>query len=351
MTDVAVVFEGYAPGLAGAEQMAWATARRLAARGHRVAVVASATSATATTMPVYDWRRLATGDQVLPWQPDVVHAFDLGRPAPHRLATELADMSGAALVLTPATSDLVWPDVREATAALCAADLVFALTPTEAGRLAAYGPEPERIVVVGQAAEEPEAGDPEALRARHGLTGSIVLHLGRRAAFKGSGELLAAIPAVWTARPDVCFVFAGPGAVDGVPIRPGTPGVVDLGLVDERTKAGLLALADVLCAPSRADVFPLVFLEAWALGTPVVTGDFEGARDVVRDGVDGLVVPVEPAELARSLLSLLQDAPQRHAMGEAGRRRVQTELNWSVLARRILDGYGVALSRRRERAG
>src|SRR6266542_614761 len=176
---------------------------------------------------------------------------------PDELGTRVSH--GAAFAVTPASSAAVWPDVAAATATLRAADAVFALTRAEADRLRSHGACADRVLVVGQAADAPLPVDTAVLQERLGLHGRVVLHLGRRERFKGARELLAAAPEVWSAIPDTSFVFAGPTAGAAIPDG---PRLRDLGMVDETTKHGLLALCDVLCVPSRADVFPLVFLEA-----------------------------------------------------------------------------------------
>ncbi len=81
------------------------------------------------------------------------------------------------------------------------------------------------------------------------------------------------------------------------------------GRVTDEEKWRLLGEADILCAPSLGgESFGMVLTEAFASSTPVVASDIAGYRDVVRDGVDGLLVPAaEPAELGEALQSLALD--------------------------------------------
>jgi glycosyltransferase involved in cell wall biosynthesis len=81
-----------------------------------------------------------------------------------------------------------------------------------------------------------------------------------------------------------------------------------------------LAQADVFCLPSYREGVPNALLEAAACGLPIVTTDVPGCRDVVTDGLNGLLVPVRNAPiLAKALETLLSDARLRHQMGVAGR--------------------------------
>ena len=70
----------------------------------------------------------------------------------------------------------------------------------------------------------------------------------------------------------------------------GIDGVTVLGKVSDAEKAAALASADLLVAPSLGgESFGMVLTEAFAAGTPVVASDIPGYRDVVRDGVDGVL--------------------------------------------------------------
>ena len=79
--------------------------------------------------------------------------------------------------------------------------------------------------------------------------------------------------------------------------------------------------ADVLCAPSLGgESFGMVLTEAFAAGTPVVASDIAGYRDVVRDGVDGVLVPRGDATaLAEALRDLALEPARRAAMARPRR--------------------------------
>jgi glycosyltransferase involved in cell wall biosynthesis len=340
--NVVMTVGGYgAGGTSGSLRMAWRTAEQLALRGYPTAVVSDA-DPPAHVEPVPSWPG---------WRPDVVHAFDLAKPEHVRIGMELADRHGAAFVVTPSSAVGVWPDRALATACLTRADHVFALTPAEAATLEATGTPASRISLLPTPPDLSRTAAATGLRARYGITGPLVLFLGRRVAAKGYPALLDAAPLVWRERPDVTFAVAGPAA-DGVPMPVvDDRRLLDFGTVDEDLKSRLLVACDVLCLPSRAEVFPLVIVEAWACGRPVVSGDFPGVEDVVRDGVDGLVVPVTADAVARALVRLLADEAARTAMGAAGRDRVRREMSWERVADLVEAGYREVLDRRATPAG
>lgn len=81
-----------------------------------------------------------------------------------------------------------------------------------------------------------------------------------------------------------------------------------------------LAKADIFCLPSYREGVPNALLEATACGLPIVTTDTPGCRDVVTDGVNGILVPIKNAQaVADALESLIVDEELRRRMGNAGR--------------------------------
>jgi glycosyltransferase involved in cell wall biosynthesis len=80
---------------------------------------------------------------------------------------------------------------------------------------------------------------------------------------------------------------------------------------------------DVLVLPSINEGTPVSVIESLAASRPAVATRVGGVPDVVRDGVDGLLVDRDDVDaLAARLAELARDAPRRTAMGEAGRARV-----------------------------
>lgn len=86
----------------------------------------------------------------------------------------------------------------------------------------------------------------------------------------------------------------------------------------------VLAAADVLLLPSWQEAFGRIAIEAMAMGVPVAATDAGGPAEIVRPGVDGLLLePRRPDEWARALRPLVDSAETRARMGAAGRERAR----------------------------
>jgi glycosyltransferase involved in cell wall biosynthesis len=92
----------------------------------------------------------------------------------------------------------------------------------------------------------------------------------------------------------------------------------------------LLRAIDVFCLVSYKEGLPLSVIEAMACGLPVVATNIEGLRDVVRPGINGVLVdPDDTAILADVLMSLAADPNLRHVLGERGRRIAQDRYSFA----------------------
>ena len=108
-----------------------------------------------------------------------------------------------------------------------------------------------------------------------------------------------------------------------------------LGPVPRSRMAAEVQRADVVVLPTLTDSFALAHLEAMACGVPVVTTHHCGA--LVRDGIEGFVVPVrDAAALAERLQQLIEDRALRQRLGAAARRRA-LDHGWSRYGERLLS--------------
>lgn len=160
---------------------------------------------------------------------------------------------------------------------------------------------------------------------------------------KGIGEYVEAARMVRAEHPQVRFgLLGGIGAQNRTAIPAATvegwvaEGVVDYyPAVDDVREP--MAQADVIVLPSYREGTSRVLLEASALARPMITTDVPGCRDVVEDGVAGLLAKVrDAASLADAMRRMIALSPaQREAMGQAARARVERD----YAEQRVIDIY------------
>ena len=106
---------------------------------------------------------------------------------------------------------------------------------------------------------------------------------------------------------------------------------------DKRLTA-LYSQVDMLVVPTTADTGPLwVYMEAMAMGLPIVGTDTGSNTELVRHGETGLIVKIgDGDELANAVRALLADAAMRHRMGKRGRELIEEKYNAAVNVPKIL---------------
>jgi glycosyltransferase involved in cell wall biosynthesis len=107
----------------------------------------------------------------------------------------------------------------------------------------------------------------------------------------------------------------------------------------------IMAALDLLLVPSWREAFGRVAAEAMAVGVPVLATDVGGPAEIVRNGVDGLLLaPREPERWAAAAAALLDDDERRGAMGRAGAARAREAFGVDGHVRRVREAYAEALA-------
>ncbi|MBI3581088.1 MAG: glycosyltransferase family 4 protein [Nitrospinae bacterium] len=226
--------------------------------------------------------------------------------------------------------------------AISKAERVFAPSRFSAGKITElYGAPPAKITVAPNGVFRGQVSPP----TRAGAGGASVLCVARLYKRKGVDLLLRAWPGVVAAIPEAELKIAG-GGLEYEQLRRMarelgiSPSVTFLGDVTSREAvAELFARCDLFCLPSRHETFGLVFLEAMAAGRPVVALDSTAVPEVVRNGVDGILVEPGGKGLPEAVISLLKDPALRENMGTAGRERVLKEFLWEKTSGPLVDYF------------
>jgi glycosyltransferase involved in cell wall biosynthesis len=176
-------------------------------------------------------------------------------------------------------------------------------------------------------------GLPDVGEHRAGLDAKVVVAAGRLTPQKGFDRLLPAWAQVVRRHPDWQLRIFGEGRNRAELQRQ----IDGLGIGDSAYLMGFtsrpheeFARASLYVMSSRYEGFPMVLLEAMGVGLPVVSFDCPtGPRDIVREGVDGHVVPDGDGDaLAAAMAGLMADGDRRRAFGRAAIERA--------------DGYDIA---------
>jgi glycosyltransferase involved in cell wall biosynthesis len=160
----------------------------------------------------------------------------------------------------------------------------------------------------------------------------VILALVRLHTNKGFDILIAALEALPTAH----LWLAGEGperaALQAVGTRLGSR-LHFIGWRDD--VPALMAAADILVCPSRHEPLGNVVLEGWAQGIPVVAAASAGPASLIRDGVDGLLVPIEDATaLAGAISRVLADPDLAASLASEGRRSQAAEYGTAAVVAR-----------------
>lgn len=104
--------------------------------------------------------------------------------------------------------------------------------------------------------------------------------------------------------------------------------------------ASLFAAADLFVCPSRHEPLGNVVIEAWAQGIPVVAAASEGPSQLIEDGIDGLLVPLEDHEaMAASLNRLIADRALAAQIGAAGREAYEEQFTEAAVVARYIEFF------------
>ena len=129
-------------------------------------------------------------------------------------------------------------------------------------------------------------------------------------------------------------------------------------LLPREELSAILTVATAFVCPSIYEPLGIVNLEAMACGAAVVGTATGGIPEVIDDGVTGRLVPIEQlqdgtgtptdpdrfvADLAAALTEVVSDPAAAKRMGEAGRRRAESEFSWDTIAARTKEIYASLL--------
>ncbi len=383
------VKRGYAP-IGGSESLCFQFATRLAERGHDVRVVCAWPSEREhakwqlddTGARTYEDHRVFAhrGVEVVQVKPkggflglaadattlvdlmryEILQRYASDREIIHNVGREYLDSTlevGAELDLPVVLTPLPHPgqfhggDTESDLARYRRASAITTMTEWERRWFIDHAVEPSSVIATGMGPNVTASKDGASFRRSQHIPADapLVLYIGRKERYKGYIQLLDAAEPVWRRHPDTRFVFIG---IDGFYstfiddfARYRDERIIDIDCATDGMKAAALDACDVFAMPSLHETFGLGYLEAWVHERPVIGGDIPPLREVIDDGIDGLLVRQHADAVSEAIVRLLDDPALRASMGRAGQAKVMERWHWDRVIDRVEGAYQLALAR------
>ncbi len=236
-------------------------------------------------------------------------------------------------------------------AALAAADAIVCVSGVTRDYLASLGARPEKITVIPNGVDV-DLFAPQPQSAGQGSSPTLV-YIGTLADWQGLGVLIEAMQLV-LARHEARLRIVGPGRSHErkeMRRRIRKMGLEEVISVEEALPyaeiPALLAQADMCIAPLTFNdrnviqgCCPIKVIEYMACGRPLVASNLPVVRELVREGLDGLLcTPGDPASLARCILQLLEEPALGARLAQAAAERARDRFSWRRAQQRLLEVY------------
>ncbi len=323
--------------------------------------------------PIGEWREVRAleqriGEVAAEWRSDIIHAHS---PA----LIGLAGLRAARRLKLPFLYEIraFWEDAavgngtgREGSAIyritrmlethiVRRADAVAVICEGLRSDLVSRGIAADKIMVSPNGVDLDLFGDPpppdQALAAELGLGNADVIgFIGSFYDYEGLDDLIAAMPMLLAERPQAALLLVGGGPMEAAlraqaEASPAAARIRFVGRVPHHEVERYYSLTDILAYPRKSMrltdlVTPLKPLEAMAQRRLVAASDVGGHRELIEDGVTGtLFRPDDPAAIAGSLISLLEDRAHWEERRSTARTFVERERNWRVNVERYRPVY------------
>lgn len=214
---------------------------------------------------------------------------------------------------------------------------VHVTSKVEAEEMSKLGLRPRHLAIVANGIDMPEHEVAAPLKENR-----YILCLGRLSWKKGIDRLICAMAHV----PNVELIVAGndeEGLCSRLKMIAADVGVSDrvrfTGPVYGEAKWSLIQHAEIFALASHSENFGIAVLEAMACGIPVVVTPEVGLSEVILSVGAGRVVLGEPEAFGQAIRELVADAELRRACGANGRKAVEQNFSWEIIAQRIRAVY------------
>lgn len=180
----------------------------------------------------------------------------------------------------------------------------------------------------------------EALGIR--VTDPVITMIGRMNREKGYHDLVEALHRVRDMPWQALFIGPDEGFLTSITQQIDQHGLRDrIQILGQRKDiTDLLAATDIYVLPSYREGLPRSLIEAQSMAVPCVATDIRGCREVVEEGVTGLLItPGDHEALGKALYKLLNNSELRLRMGQEGRRRMRRCFDEAEVGRKVMAIY------------
>ena len=171
---------------------------------------------------------------------------------------------------------------------------------------------------------------PETMKHKYSIPTDrqVLLFVGRLGEEKNIKFLLRAFKTIWQKRENTHLMFIGGGPQEDdykkiVERQPFADHVTFTGFLPKGETNKIFGACDVFVFPSITDAQGVVIAETMAAGTPAVAVNRLGPTDLIRDGEDGFLTPLNEHAFADKVMYLLENEKIRRHFGQAARKNVQ----------------------------
>lgn len=171
--------------------------------------------------------------------------------------------------------------------------------------------------------------------------------VGRIVKDKGINELVSAFKRLMDKHPEARLVLVGPYENDLDPVTPETSAVIDsienIEAVGPKFGESLLpyyAASDCFVFPSYREGFPNTVMEAGAFDLPSIVTDINGSREIIENGVNGLIIPPQNADaLYKAMLQMMEDVDMRKRMAAVSRKMINDRFERGFVKNCLYEYY------------
>jgi len=188
----------------------------------------------------------------------------------------------------------------------------------------------------------------DRIREKWGLTGRVIVNVGRHSPIKGQNHLIAAAPGIFSKYPDSMIVLVGDGRLHQQLRKqaaglghPWSERIKFTGKLDRAATREVLSGSDIFAFPSIVEGFPNAVLEAFAAGLPVAVSPLTGLPEIVEDGKNGHVAST-PVNIGEAILKIMGSPEKMAAMKRANIRKAR-EFSWEKVGTMHKEFYEALL--------